>query len=1106
MVLLFRCLLVSLVTLSLALLIPAQQPVTTLPPSSAQTLQEQNTGSTIRIRSDEVLLDVIVRDKKGRPVRDLKPAEIEVYENGVRQTVNALQLIESAAVTDETGKASTKNVSTARQYVPLDPARQINLVTMVFDNMDINGKKLAREAALDFLNNSLNANVMVSIFVVSNGFHIVQPFTGNLEKLRQAIESITARSEIRYADLSQKITEQLEIVINAPDFAPPVPPGAAIPANNPAGIPLASAGLAPSTGLGTASSPIDKAMAKVTLSTLRAIQEAQIEQQARASIFAFLHVAREQRRLGGRKTVLYFANGLIVPMNLKDLLQTTISEANRANVTFYALDTRGLSVDSVNAAGLQAMALAIQGSREAQADGPVGIGQGTVSDASFKSAEIAENSTRMNKQGTLAELAESTGGFLISNTNDLRQSLRRVTQELSSYYALAYTPASAEPDGKFRQVTVKSLRPDVRVQTRSGYFALPAMDGKPVMGYEMPLLAAANKATPPSDFAHESALLRFKPGPQESQQILLAAVPLSEITFKQDTTRKLYEVHLAVLGLVRDSQGRIVRRVSQDFPLQGKWSRVESLKKGNLDFSQSLTLPPGNYTLQTIVHDFQSSHTSVRTRPISIPPLQPDLALSSLTIIKSLDSANIKASEEKPLQTAQGRIVPLLSESVKAEKAENLSFFLTAYLPAGTKDAPPLGVELQCDGQVISRGEMPLPLPDDTGRVQHVFSIPLKPLRSGSYLARALIRRGEKQIVTEATFTLDNPGYVASAKSISPDSAPKPADTKILSANAEENKPPEDLPPVPAVKTVGLSERVLTLTRATAESGSARAAAVNIPELLAETERSGVTLHQSLLKYTYQLRKVRHVLNEKGEPTKEEFQDYEAYPVRGQHVLIQTTNNEGKLTSSEIEQERRRAVFWLESAERNHPASSEETRNKRSQELPGYVTASINGSYRGKAAGLLIDPTIFLHYCDFSDPRYEMLHGREMIALDFTPRQGADLPAVRAFVTRLTGTIWIDSADRVLVRLEAYNLLPGPDKNGKPLPVSPDPKLVYQQSKQPTGEWFPAVIRLNADGDASAFFGLNWDVAFEFAGYQQFGATGEQSGDVKVKKKPEMEK
>ena len=49
----------------------------------------------IRVETNEVMIDVVARDKKGRPVRDLRPDEIEIYEDGVRQKVAGFQLIET---------------------------------------------------------------------------------------------------------------------------------------------------------------------------------------------------------------------------------------------------------------------------------------------------------------------------------------------------------------------------------------------------------------------------------------------------------------------------------------------------------------------------------------------------------------------------------------------------------------------------------------------------------------------------------------------------------------------------------------------------------------------------------------------------------------------------------------------------------------------------------------------------------------------------------------------------------------------------------------------------------------------------------------------------
>lgn len=144
------------------------------------------------------------------------------------------------------------------------------------------------------------------------------------------------------------------------------------------------------------------------------------------------------------------------------------------------------------------------------------------------------------------------------------------------------------------------------------------------------------------------------------------------------------------------------------------------------------------------------------------------------------------------------------------------------------------------------------------------------------------------------------------------------------------------------------------------------------------------------------------MLNEAGQVVKEEFQDYEAYPVRGQHVLIQIASNGKPLPNWEVESERKRAGEELERAERE----ATNTAQPPAPPIPrSYLTASVSGSYYGRQAALLIDPTTFLRACDFSDPRYETLGAREMVALDFTPRQGADLLITTSFVSKLVGTI-----------------------------------------------------------------------------------------------------
>ena len=66
-------------------------------PVRGQTATPQDQDEVVRFRSNEVRLDVVVRDKKGRPIKDLKPSDFEVSEDGVVQKVQSFNFISREA-------------------------------------------------------------------------------------------------------------------------------------------------------------------------------------------------------------------------------------------------------------------------------------------------------------------------------------------------------------------------------------------------------------------------------------------------------------------------------------------------------------------------------------------------------------------------------------------------------------------------------------------------------------------------------------------------------------------------------------------------------------------------------------------------------------------------------------------------------------------------------------------------------------------------------------------------------------------------------------------------------------------------------------------------
>lgn len=118
-----------------------------------------------------------------------------------------------------------------------------------------------------------------------------------------------------------------------------------------------------------------------------------------------------------------------------------LQRANRANVSFYPVDARGLVVF----------------------DEPIGPRRPPP-----PSVDAARLSSR---QEALRTLALNTDGFAILNTNATDKALERVVQDTGAYYLLGYYSTNTKLDGRFRRLSVRVKRPGLEVRSRPGYLA-----------------------------------------------------------------------------------------------------------------------------------------------------------------------------------------------------------------------------------------------------------------------------------------------------------------------------------------------------------------------------------------------------------------------------------------------------------------------------------------------------------------------------------------------------------------------------------------------------------------------------------------------------------
>ncbi|HXK08943.1 MAG TPA: VWA domain-containing protein [Vicinamibacteria bacterium] len=719
--------------------------------ASAQEPPSELRREVFRVQTEVVLLDVVVRDKKGRTVRDLAPGEVEVYEDGVKQEVGNFRFLDSQAIGEAMDDAGSAAGATAPAEKPRPgESRHLNLVSLLFDQLGPDGRNIARRAALSFLELEDRPDVYVSVFQIGESLRLLQQFTTDREAVRHAVLQATGQIDTQYTAATERLAEAVGRANALQDQ---------LDASTGTGAGVAAAGVAGSVASAQLGQQV--AMANMAVNALRLTDTLQREQQGHSSLFAILALARQQQALAGRKTILFFSQGIQAPPTLEHVLLAAISEANRANVSVYAVDARGLSTASDTAAARETLREAVETSMRQQMSRGVRL----VTREEMQIADTAEAALRMDAVGTLGQLAESTGGVLISHSNDVRAGIVRAVGDLRGYYEVSYSPSNREFDGRFRKIELKVTRPGTSVQTRSGYFAMPPGEGTASFSYEVQLLKAMRAAEPPHDLPLRQRAFRFGREAGGQRYTVVLELPLEGIRFEKDQDPSFERAHFSFMGVLRSSWGAVAEKFSQDSPLWLPRSRHGELKQGNAVFMRSFTLPAGRYRLETAAVDQQTGRTAVELSRLSVPARSLPVGLSSLAVVKRTEQVPKGAlASDDPFRAGGVRIVPWVGEAELPPGAP-LGLFFVAYVPAGSTDAPEITLEFRHDGRVVGRSDPTLPPPDAEGRIPYVASVPAAQFPPGRYEVNAELRSGPNRAWERCSFRVVAPSSPAPAGS-----------------------------------------------------------------------------------------------------------------------------------------------------------------------------------------------------------------------------------------------------------------------------------------------------------------------------------------------------
>lgn len=674
---------------------------------------QQTAAPTVKTNVDEVLLDLIVRDKKGKPVTDLKPEDISILDNGAKQTITSFRLVSGTDALTSSGVKSA-----------LDPLRQIRVVTLAFAALaEVDQRKMARTAAIDLIKGDQGTNVYYAVVVINTQLYVLQQFTRDKAALTKAIERATGGlTSTGYASESDAIQAELRRNLGGQN-------GADQPGNL-----LAAASQTASQVINNGSDALQATLAQVMLSMLR-MDAAVAAQGSRLTIAALRALVDGQRAIPGRKSVIYFTTGMRLPPELDVPFRSLMSSANRDNITFYSVDTRGVMTTSQTAGAREQLGGAAKSSASTMTKT-----SGAVTVDEVMASDNAEVSGRANVQEAVRELAESTGGFLIGDSNDLRVPLRHVNEEISSYYEVFFNPAIQNYDGSFRKIAVSANRKDLVIHSRNGYFALPPEARAGGMeAFEVPLLKVLSDAKASEDVKFRVGALLLQPGAEGTSVAILAEVPLHELQPKAGLVNATLDVHFSLVALVKDAKGEVVQKLARDRAFQ---VTPDQLKLGNFLDKMTVTLAPGKYSLESAVMDRESGKIGTVRSELTVPAKAPGVAISSLTPMRSYTPNAKGLDPNDPFQFQGGSITPTMDLTVKKGPNAVLRLFFTVYQDASISAAPAVEIEFLQAGKSLTKVPMQLPAADAQGRIPYLMTIPAEAIPSGSYEVRATARQG----------------------------------------------------------------------------------------------------------------------------------------------------------------------------------------------------------------------------------------------------------------------------------------------------------------------------------------------------------------------------
>jgi VWFA-related protein len=551
----------------------------------AQDQPPADNGFVLKVQSDLVLTNVVVRDRKtGAVVRGLTAKDFTVLENGKPQTIQTFdfQSIDQAAPLNEAtvsgreGQLVLGKGNAGTGVVTGDALRNHRLVILFFDLTSMQPDDLQRsvKAAQNYIQHQMAAADLVAAVSLNASLSVDQDFTANKQLLLAAVGRYGGGQESGYTPGATSTTNQVE---DASSFTP------------------------------------DESEYN-DLNTDR-------------QLFAISQIAKSLAYINQKKSLLYFSGGIQRDgIENQASLRAATNSAVRANLSIYSADMRGL-----------------------QAISPLGdASTGSIRGVSAYNGGAYQNNldSNFNTQEVLSTLAADTGGKFYGDSNDFAPAFQAMERDTAEYYVIGFRPTNTVRDGRYRKLQIKLNRPDVKLEYRPGYYAPADYQHSNKEDRERQLTEQLASDLPATDVPMYLAAYYFQVGAGRYYIPVSLIVPGSQIPFVKGGDRD--KATIDIIGEVKDGAGRVEGDIRQTVKLAIDQEQQVTRKNVQYTTSFTLPAGKYHLKFvvrENVTGHMGSFETDINVPDLSKSPVK----LSSVVLASQRQPAPAKSKEVDPL-------------------------------------------------------------------------------------------------------------------------------------------------------------------------------------------------------------------------------------------------------------------------------------------------------------------------------------------------------------------------------------------------------------------------------------------------------------------------